>query len=82
MTKPHPIPASEFCFNTASVQRIECELCGTRCYSSTVAGDVADASFSARGWQVMLGAAGAALQVCRRCSRKLGPAWTAADAGK
>jgi hypothetical protein len=53
-------------------ERIECDLCGTRAFSQCLPG--AAASFAARGWRLMAGRE-RTLQVCRNCTRKLGPAW-------
>lgn len=75
MAKPTPNR-----YQTVHVRRIECHLCGTRSYSGDVDLDaidvgVIDASFAARGWQLVTSGDKRVLQVCRTCARKLGPQW-------
>lgn len=66
-------------FCTRGVERIECELCGSRSYSGirandTTAAEGVHAAFIARGWRVV-SRDGRTMQVCRGCARKLGPQW-------
>jgi hypothetical protein len=86
-TRSAQAPASEYCFATMTVERVECDMCGTRAYSGIGASSkdgaaAVDGCFAARGWKIMIGVSGLVFQVCRNCARKLGPNWSPADGGK